>query len=141
MRELTPNRPGLAIYVRCGAHADTLLHGLYVCSDNDNLTDESITSTQHMAEQAVQEAHTNGAMWLGCVMPRSKAMKRPLKIRRSECNYRIDGPLVEAMRITGQAGVDGGGGTLSKTVFRCVGAGGSAILSTQRRRTASYRNA
>ena len=32
------------------------------------------------------------------------------------------------MRITGQAGVDGGEGALSKTMFRCVGAGGSAIL-------------
>ena len=65
---------------------------------------------------------------VGCVMPGAKAMKRPLKVRRADCNYLIDGPFVEVMRITGEVGVDGDGRVLSMTVSRCLGAGGSAIL-------------
>lgn len=104
------------------------MHTYHICEDNVNFKDACVVDTHHLPEQAVMEAGAKAAYWLGCVLPRSNTARRPLRVSTAECDHVIKGPLVEIMRNVGQAGVDGAGGKLGSTTFRCVGAGGAAVL-------------
>ena len=107
----------------------TSAHTLWTCPDNLKSKDKCVLDKQSIEQLAVDQDATASALWLGGVMPRSRAMQRPVRVRRAEARYLIDGPFQEIMKITQQVGVDGGGGRLGKTpILRCVGPGGSAIL-------------
>ena len=90
-----PKCPGKATCNRCGKQQDALLHTYYICEDNGYFKTPCVVSTQHLVEQAVVEAGAKVAFWLGCVLPRSNAARRPIKVSRLECDFVIDGPLVE----------------------------------------------
>lgn len=99
-----------------------------ICEDNDNFKDPCVAATQHPAEKAVVEAGAKAAFWVGGVLPRSIAARRPIKVSIAEWNFVIDGPLVEIMCMTGRAEVDDAGGKLGATTIRRVGACGTAVL-------------
>ena len=54
---------------------------------------------------------------------RTKALPRPLKVRRAEAQYKVWGPFLDLMRISGRVGGDGDGGKLNKhSIIWAVGA-------------------
>ena len=94
---------------RCGLNViETEFHRYYACPANDLITDEEVTTTQHLhKEVAKDDAHQ--CMWFRGIMPGGKIGKPVGWLSEADCNAHTFGDIVGILEKNRVAGTDGGG--------------------------------